>query len=137
MIPEMTTFHTTECVYEVERDWLDRTRYIYELGDLRVLVEPYASAKDAPREIETALQRFRLTVPGYELVQRATTDRPVPDSLVIAHRLGGLSRFELSVFFRMGDLTWAFRAASPLDQEERCQEVLESFLASFQPLEES
>lgn len=134
---ETTLLHATECDYEVEKTWLDRTQYVYSHGDMRVLIEPFAPMSNAYGMIEEALQRFRLSVPDYELVDRRSLDAPTRGSLLIGHRLGGLSRFEVSLFFPVADMAWAFRVASPLGQESLCYETLERFLQTFQPVEAS
>lgn len=134
---ETTLMHATECDYEVDETWVDRTQYVYSHGDMRVLIEPFAPMASAYGRIEEALQRFRVSVPDYELVERRSLDAPTPGSLLIAHRLGGLSRFEVSLFFPVADMAWAFRVASPLGHEALCYETLERFLQTFHPVEPS
>lgn len=134
---DTTTVHTTECAYEVDATWSDHTRYVYQQGELRVLVEPFAPRATALADLDQALDRFRRTISKYELVDRYDVDRPVPGSLVVSHRLGGLSRFETSVLFPVGDQMWTCRISAPLEEEERCDDVLESFLSTYQPIEEA
>ena len=131
------TKYATECAYEIDASWSDHSQHIYELGPVRVLVERFAPNGAAEASIRAAIERFRTTIPAYELVRYDASDEPTPGALIVAHRLGGLSRFELSVFFPVGDHTWTFRVSAPLDEEPACQEILEAFLQTFEPIEAS
>lgn len=132
----MRAYRCTECAYEVDERWFDHTRYTYESGEVRVLVEPYCARADGPEQVDAAIARFHHIVPGYTLVERRSSERPAPDSLIVAHRLGGLlARFEIGVFWALGENMWVMRASAPFAEEERCREALQSFLDTYQPVE--
>lgn len=132
----MSSYQTTECLFELEPGWSDETGYVYVDGDVRVVVGPFAPEAEANGKLEQALERFRLAVPSYELLERQQTDSPVRGSELIAHRLGGaLGIFEISVFWRLGQMLWVIRAAGPSDAEPRCRAAVSSFCDSYEPIE--
>lgn len=132
----MVAHQATECAYEVDADWVDRTRYLYKDGDVVAVSEPFAPVAESAAAIERVLQRFRFSVPGYELLERRRIDHPVPGAELLAHRLGGdVALVEVSVFWPVGDTTWAFRVQGPPSTEARCRAAVESFLETYQPVE--
>ena len=132
----MTTFQATEFAYEIEDGWRDQTRYLYDHGSVRATIEVYSSVQNYPREIEKTMERFRLAVPSYALLERRKLDRPAPGAELFAHRLGGdFTSFEITVFWPVGELMWMFRATGPHAEEDRCREMVETFLDTYQPVD--
>ncbi len=132
----MRSFQATECTYEVEADWVDHTRYVYRAGELLALCEPFSSAADGPALIQKALDRFRVSMPGYELAERRSIDRPTEGAELFSQRFGGpRALFEISVFWRVGDVMWVFRVQGPPAEHERGMRAVESFLESYEPVE--
>lgn len=131
------TLHTcSECVFEVDSDWIDDTGYVYEHGDVRVVTGPFCLLATWPGKLDKAAEHFRLAVPDYELVERRVVDRPVPGAELFAHRVGGsIGRFEVSVFWPLGETIWVFRARAPLASEDLCWRATESFLETYEPTE--
>lgn len=132
----MATYEATECAFQVDAGWKDQTRYLYQNEEIIVVSEPFASVAETSVAIEKVLERFRVSVPGYELVERRKLDQPGEGAELVAHRLGGPTpRFEIAVFWPIEDTTWSFRVQAPPASEERCRMALESFLQSYQPVE--
>lgn len=132
----MATYEATECAFQVDDSWKDQTRYVYQDEEMLVVSEPFASVAETTTAIETVLGRFRVSVPGYALVERRKLDQPVEGAELVAHRLGGPTpRFEIAVFWPIADTTWSFRVQAPPASEERCRAALESFLQTYQPVE--
>lgn len=133
----MRTCHTTECIFEVADDWIDDTGYTYDHGDVRVVAGPFAPVSEWRRKVDEALEKFRLSVPAYELLERRPIDRPAPGAEVVALKVGGTMKvFELSIFWPIGETVWVFRAKGPQAVEDSCREAAESFLETYQPVEE-
>lgn len=123
----------TECVFEVEPGWADETGYDYDNGDVRVVLGPICPASAFPGKIDKLVETFRLSAPDYELVERRAVDRPAPGAELLAHRIGGtINRFELSIFWPIGDSIWAFRVRTPRGSDPIGWSVAESFVASYQ-----
>ncbi len=134
----MAAYQATECVYEVDADWVDRTRYLYKNGPITVLTELLAPLAEAKPKVQKALDFFRVNMPNYELLERRNIDQPVAGSELIAHRMGvpgDAELFEAAVFFPIGDGMWVFRVQGPLTFEETCRHVLKSFFDSYEPVE--
>ncbi len=74
-------------------------------------------------------------MPQYELIERGRIDRPAPGAELLAHRFGGmLSRFELSIFWRVEETVWVMRVRGPWDSEELCRHVVARFLETYEPV---
>ncbi|NUP12613.1 MAG: hypothetical protein HOW73_41745 [Polyangiaceae bacterium] len=131
----MTAIRTcTECVFEVDDDWVDETGYVYENGDVHVVIGPMCAVEAFTGKVDKAIETFRLGAPEYEVVERRSLDRPAPGAQFLAHRVGGsVNRFELSVFWPIAGTMWVFRVRSPRASEQIAWTVAESFLASYQP----
>lgn len=128
--------HTTECVFELEPGWIDDTGYSYQGGPVTVVIGPYTPVAKFATQLKESLERFRMAVPSYELLEHTTIPRPVAGAELVAHRLGGeLSMFELSIFWPLDETMWVFRARGPLDAEEPCKRAAEEFLKTYQPVE--
>jgi hypothetical protein len=129
--------HTcTECVFDVEDGWVDDTGYSFENGSLSVVMGPYVAKVKWPGKLDQAVETFRLATPEYELVERRVETRPVAGSDLLAHRIGGpIDRFELNVFWPLGDMIWAFRVRAPRASEELCWQTAERFLDSYEPID--
>lgn len=132
----MRLCNATECVFPVDDGWVDHTGYAFQADDMTVVIGPF-SPRDGWREkVDEALERFRLSVPAYELVERRPLDKPAPGAELVAHRVGGqLLLFELSIFWPIGETVWVFRAKGPQTTEEPCREAAESFLETYRPVE--
>ena len=130
------TLHTcTECVYDVEPGWVDGTGYIYTNGAIRLTLGVCVPMAKWPGTIDRAIDTFRVSTPGYEVVARGPVDGPVPGAEVLAHRFGGeLNRFELNLFWPLGDDVWVCRIRGPLDSEDVCRQVLDRFIQTYQPV---
>ncbi len=130
------TLHTcSECVFELDSDWVDDTKYTFENGELRVAVGPFVPAASFEGKVDKAIETFRLTMPQYELIERGRIDRPAPGAELLAHRFGGmLSRFELSIFWRVEETVWVMRVRGPWDSEELCRHVVARFLETYEPV---
>lgn len=132
----MKTCQTTECVFDVDDDWIDETGYVYEAGGMNVVIGPYASRDEWRAKMDEALERFKLSVPAYELVERREIDRPAPGAELVSMRVGGqMSIFEMSIFWPIGDVVWVFRSRGKLEAEASCRETAEGFLETYQPVD--
>jgi hypothetical protein len=133
----MSTYHATECVFEVDGRWLDDTGYTYQAGPVGVVIGPFAPLETWRAKVDEALEKFKLSVPAYELVERRELDRPAPGAELVSMRVGGqLELFELSIFWPIGGKVWVFRSRGPLSAEEACREAAATFLETYQPVEE-
>lgn len=136
----MAAFNATECVYQVDADWIDRTRYVYKHGAITVLSEPLTTVGEAKAKIQKALDAFQITMPNYQLLERRNLDKPVPGAELFAHRMGNpdeMQVFEIAVFWPVGESMWVFRVQAPLAAEEACRHVMDSFFESYEPVEAS
>jgi hypothetical protein len=131
----MDTHQTTECVFEVPAGWHDKTRYLYRRGDLLATSQELGPAVKARQMMEQGLARLRVTMPGYELVERVAVDRPAKGADLLAQRFGSPNIFEISVFWSIGDVLWVFRVQGPQPAEALCREAMETFLQTYEPLE--
>jgi hypothetical protein len=123
-------------MFEVEDDWVDDTGYQYHANGINVVIGPYAKVDTYRAKMEEALERFRLSVPAYELVERREIDKPAPGAELVSMRVGAkMSIFEMSIFWPIGDVVWVFRSRGKLDDEAMCREAAEGFLQTYQPLE--
>ena len=129
------TFDATECIYQVDDDWVDETRYLYRSGEVFALCEPVSSVADGKAKIEKAIEIFRLSAPQYELLERRSLERPVRGAELLAHRIGGDDVFEIAVFWPIDDTMWAFRVRGPLAAEDSCRDTMQGFLESYEPVE--
>ena len=131
----MTFFESSECMYEVESDWIDQTEYVFVDGDVRVATKPFASLSETPGLIDAALERFRASVPRHTLVERRPIDKPGPGEIIV-HKVGGdASHVEIVVHWGIGDLSWMLRASGPLEAEQRCRDIIETFVETYRPVE--
>lgn len=132
-----TTCHATECIFEIDDDWVDDTGYSYQAGEVNVVIGPFAPIHTWRAKVDETLERFKLSVPAYELVERRPIDRPVPQAEMVSMRVRGQTAlFELSVFWPIGERMWVFRARGPLATEDDCRAATESFLETYQPVDE-
>lgn len=132
----MRTCHATECVFPVEDHWVDHTGYTYQASEVNVVIGPFGPRNGWREKVDEALERFRLSVPAYELVERRPIDRPAPSAELIAHKVGGqLALFELSIFWPIGETVWVFRSRGPQTMEDPCREAAASFLETYQPVD--
>lgn len=132
----MRSVQATECMFDVEDDWVDDTGYQYWANGISVVIAPYAMADKYRAKVEEALERFRLSIPSYELVERREIDQPVPGAELVSMRVAAeMQIFEVSIFWPIGDIVWAFRSRGKLEDEPLCREAAEGFLQTYQPLE--
>lgn len=132
-----TRLHTcSECIFEVEPGWVEDTGYVFVQGDCRVIIGRYGAASTWAGKLDRAIEAFRLSTPGYQLLERGTIDRPVPGGEMLAHRIGGsVARLEVNLFWPLGDTMWVCRVRGPWDAEELCRDIAERFLESYEPTE--
>lgn len=132
----MRTVQTTECMFEVEDDWVDETGYRYYANGINVSIGPFAKRNDYRAKLEEALEKFKLSVPAYELVERREIDKPAAGAELVSMRVGAqMSIFEMSVFWPIGDVVWVFRSRGKLEDEPLCREATDGFLETYQPIE--
>lgn len=131
----MTAFFATECIYEVDDDWVDETRYVYKNGDVVAICEPVSPVAEAKAKIDRALEIFRVSTPDYQLLERRGIDRPVRGAEILTHKIGGEGAFETAVFWPIGETMWAFRVRGPLADEDGCRQAMDGFLESYEPVE--
>jgi hypothetical protein len=84
----MPTYQGTECAYDVDEGWFDRTRYAYADDDVRVIAEPFAPLAEAKSRVDDAIGRFSLSMARYQLIERRAVERPFRGEIV-THRFGG------------------------------------------------
>lgn len=131
----MPTFQGTECAYDVDDGWVDRTRYAYADDHVRAIAEPFSPTGEAKRRVDEAIQRFTLSMARYELLERRAVERPFRGE-VITHRFGGeVDQFEIAAFFEAVGETWVFRVSGRNHVEDRCRLAFESFIETYQPVE--
>jgi hypothetical protein len=131
----MPTFQASECAYDVEDGWVDRTRYAYADGDVRVIAERFSPSAEAKSRVDEAIARFSLSMARYELLERRKIERPFVGE-VVTHRFGGeLDQFEIAAFFEAAGETWVFRVSGRNHTEDRCRLAFESFIETYQPVE--
>jgi hypothetical protein len=129
--------HVSECSFEIDDGWTDESSYLYVDDAIHVATGRYAARTSWPRKLDEALERFALAAPGYELLERVRSDRPIPGTERVAHRVGGgYPVFEVSLFLPIRDEVWMFRVSGPHHESERCRAALDAFVASYQPTEE-
>jgi hypothetical protein len=122
----------TEFRIETPHGWVDESAHTYRAATVEVTIGRYAPVAKAAKKLEEALERFRLAVANYELVERSKGELPVPGSELVAHRIrAGFEMFEISVFWPIGDLVWVFRARSLLADEDECWAAAKSFMRSY------
>ncbi|HTJ84826.1 MAG TPA: hypothetical protein VL400_24070 [Polyangiaceae bacterium] len=127
--------HSSECAFEVDPAWVDRTVYVYISGEVRVLIERFGAPADARKRVDDALAAFARTVPLHAVVERREISSPGAGEIV-AHRMPGeISQFEKLVYWGVGDECWMFRTTGPLDSESACSAVVDTFLATYEPTE--
>lgn len=131
----MTLCQATECVFEIPEGFIDDTGYEYERGPVNVVTGPYATLSEWRKKVEDALDKFRTSVPAYELIERRSIEQPVPGAELVVLRVGGsIDVFELSIFWPIGDTMWAFRSRGPQAVEDACREAAQAFLETYEPL---
>jgi hypothetical protein len=122
----------TEFRIETPQGWVDESAHTYRAATVEVTIGRYAPVAAAAKKLEQALERFRLAVANYELVERSKGERPIPGSELVAHRIRtGYEVFEISVFWPIGDLMWVFRARSLVTAEDECWAAARSFMESY------
>jgi hypothetical protein len=132
----MVRHYASECTFEVEAGWVDRTVYVYHQGDLRFVVEHFGPASTARERVEDVLKHFDRSVPHYAIVERREIDRPFRGELIV-HRLpGDIGELEAVLVWTIEDRCWICRATGPLDAEDACRAVIERFLETYEPVEE-
>ena len=131
------TLHTcSECVFDVEPGWVDDTAYVFDHGELSVLIGPFTPRASYAGKLDKAVQTFRVATAEYELVERSARDKPVGGAEILAHRIGGsVSRFELNLFWPLGETIWVCRVRGPWDSEDACRQVLEHFITTYEPID--
>lgn len=131
----MTLCQATECVFEIPEGFVDDTGYEYELGPVNVVTGPYGTLAEWRQKVEIALEKFRTSVPAYELIERRPIEQPVPGAELVVLKVGGsIDVFELSIFWPIGDKVWAFRSRGPQAVEDACREAAQAFLETYEPL---
>lgn len=131
----MTLRTCTECVFEIEPEWVDDTGYVYTDGDVNVVIGPLCAMAAWPGKVDKAVETFNQSAPEYEVVERQAVDRPAPGAELLAHRVGGeVDRFELSIFWPLGETMWVFRVRAPRTSEQLCWRVAESFVDTYEPI---
>jgi len=132
------TLHTcTECVFDVDADWVDGTAYAYANGDVRVTTGRFTSRSDWAGKLDKAIETFGRGAAKYELVERTRLERPAPGAEILAHRFGGnLNRFELNLFWPLDDDIWVCRVRGPWDSEDVCRQVIDRFIETYEPVGE-
>jgi hypothetical protein len=134
----MMRCHTTECSYEIDERWVDRTRYIYANGRVAALAERFGPVQNAASAIEAGLKRFQTSAPGHQLLERREVSDPAPGASQVMHRFAGPPKiFEAAVFWPLGGELWLFRVQGPWEEEAMCRETLKSFVRSYTPIEEA
>ncbi len=132
----MKTIHATECLFDVEDEWVDHTNYVYQAGEVKVLVAPFERSDTWRARFDAALERFRMSLPAFELVEQRMVDKPAYGAELVSMRVGGqTSLFELSIFWPLGDWVWIFRSSGPLAAEDAIREVAERFMETYQPVD--
>ena len=117
----MAAYHATECVYEVDADWVDRTRYVYKAGPISVLTEVLAPLAEAQPKVQKALDFFRKNgqaapaaeadpsatcAPSADAVREAAQagPQPVPNPVLYKHwnaiRADGISASQFIAFLQ-------------------------------------
>ncbi len=131
----MTICEATECVFEYPNGWIDDTGYQYDAGEVNVVAGPFATRDTWQRKVDEALEKFRLSVAGYELVERRRIDLPTPSAEIVVLRVGGTTDvFELSIFWPIGEVVWVFRSRGPQSFEVFCRETAQRFLQTYEPV---
>lgn len=129
----MTLHSCTECSFDVEPGWVEKTAYAYKNGALQVTIGPFIALAEWPGKLDKAAETFRLSLPEYEFIERSPLDRPAPGAEIFVHRMGGKTpRFELNLFWPLRDTIWVFRARAPWDAEEVCREVSDRFSETYE-----
>jgi hypothetical protein len=112
---------------------VDESSHSFKAPNVEVAIGRYAPREETPKRITEALDRFRLSVAGYELVERSMRERPSPGAELVAHRIrAGFEVFEISVFWPIESLTWVFRARSLLTAEDDCWAAARGFMETYQ-----
>lgn len=134
----MEAFHATECLYVVDEGWVERTRYAYKSGDIVAISEPFAAVAEGRAAIDAALDRFRISTAGYQLLEHQRSSRPVEGAELVAQRFTSpRALFEITLFWPVGDVLWMFRVFGPQDSEPQCREAMAGFLESYESTEEA
>jgi hypothetical protein len=131
----MDVHQATECIFEVPAGWADKTRYLYRRGDLLAHAQELGPLAKSREQMNRGLERLRVSMPGYQLLERSAMDRPAKDAELVAQRFGSPHLFEISVFWPIGEMLWMFRVQGPPSSEDLCREAMESFLQSYELLE--
>lgn len=132
----MDAFHATECLYAVDEGWTERTRYAYKAGDLVAISEPFASVAEGRAAIDAALNRFRISTAGYQLLEHHRLNQPVEGAELVTQRFTSpRTLFEITLFWPVGEVLWMFRVFGPPDTEAQCREAMASFLESYESME--
>lgn len=137
----MTLHSCSECIFDVEPGWVEKTGYAFANGAVRVAIGPFTPIAEWAGKLDKAAETFRLSLPEYEFIERSPLDRPAPGAEIFVHRMGGESpRFELNLFWPLGDTIWVFRARGPWDGEELCRHIADRFIETYEivePVEDS
>jgi hypothetical protein len=116
----MTLHSCTECTFDVEAGWVEKTGYSFKNGAVQVTIGPFTPVAEWAGKLDKAAETFRLSLPA-------------PGAEIFVHRMGGKSpRFELSLFWPLRDTIWVFRARGPWDAEEVCREVSDRFIETYE-----
>jgi hypothetical protein len=122
----------TEFRLELPHGWVDESSHSFKAPNVEVAIGRYAPRAETSKRLAEALERFRLSVANYELLERSPRERPTPGAELVAHRIrAGFEVFEISVFWPIDSLTWVFRARSLLTAEDECWAAANGFMETY------